>query len=309
MPQSNPFHTSSMLTHRAWRAASLPSVRSLHQSTSLAATPSDKPLTGAAKLFQDAIEEESSGATPAKSSSLTREHLRLTQGPIWDGDESTPDAVLRMLVDAHKPLRSGEGIKHNAADEKIKGWMKGLKLEPRLPGSAADVEIEDPVIEAEAVNPHKTTLPPHLHRPWHATYTGETQQEEAPKIKFGMFIKTKADSDLSLLELRLPPNADAKTRSKVRSLRKAGKMVKRVENAREGALDYKLGLGPGEGGQLIEEMEFEDDDETFSGNRQTRGASVLGAQKGGASGLKAWAGLVEERIQRAKGESGLSCRR
>lgn len=286
-----------MLANRAWRAASFPSrVRSIHQSVPAAATSSDKPLTGSAKLFQDAIEEELHTEAPIKSLGSTRDHLRLTQGPIWDGDESTPDAVLRMLVDAHKPLRSGEGIKHNAADEKIKGWMKGLKLEPRLPGLA--VEEEPPVVEAKAevVNPHKTTIPPHLHRPWHATYTGETQQDEAPKVKFGMFIKSKADSDLSLLELRLPPNADSKTRSKVRNLRKAGKIVKRVENAREGALDYKLGLGPGEGGQVVE-----GDEDTFSGNRQTRGASVLGAQKGGASGLRAWAGLVEDRIQRAKG--------
>ena len=290
-----------MLTNRAWRAASLSTtVRSIHHSAPIAAVPSDKSLTGSAKLFADAIEEESTRAPAAGKSASTREHLRLTQGPIWDGDESTPDAVLRMLVDAYKPLRTGEGIKHNAADEKIKGWMKGLKLEPKVPGAPVD-DSEATLVEAQAetINPHKTTIPPHLHRPWHATYTGETQQDEAPKVKFGMFIKSKADSELSLLELRLPPNADAKTRSKVRSLRKAGKIVKRVENAREGALDYKLGLGPGEGGQVIEVDEG--DEETFSGNRQTRGASVLGAAKGGASGLKAWAGLVEERIQRAKG--------
>ena len=224
--------------------------------------------TGSAKLFQDAIEEEAS--TPATSSS-NRDHLKLTQGPIWSGEEAPPDAVLRMLVDAHKPLRSGQGVRHDAADEKIKGWMKSFSVEPRLPNL-----------------PHRTTIPPHLHRPWHSTYTGDTEVVEEPKIKYGTFMKTQADSLDNLLELKLPPNADAKTRAKIRSLRKTGRLVKRVETAREGALDYRLGAAEGE--------------DTFAGNRQVKGSSVLGAQKGSASGIRAWAGLVEDRIQRAKGE-------
>lgn len=75
-------------------------------------------------------------------------------------------------------------------------------------------------------------------------------------------------------------------------------MVKRVENAREGALDYKMGLGV-DGTHVVEQG----DEEVFGGNRQVKGSSVLGAQKGAASGLRAWAGLVEDRIQRAKGTS------
>lgn len=217
--------------------------------------------TGSAKLFQDAIKEEEVAA------SSSRDHLPLTQGPIWTGDEAAPDTVLRMLVDAHKPLRSGEGVKHNSSDEKIRGWMKSIDLAPR-----------------DLPNPHRTTIPPHLHRPWHSTYTGESDAAETPKIKYGTFIQSRSDSLDNLLELKLPPDADAKTRARMRSLRKTGKMVKRVESAREGALDYRLGV------------------ETFDGNRQVKGTSVLGAQKGGTSGLRAWAGLVEDRIQRAKGK-------
>jgi hypothetical protein len=92
-----------------------------------------------------------------------------------------------------------------------------------------------------------------------------------------------------------------RARSRVREARRAGKMVRRVENAREGAIDYRLGMGPEES-QLVEHGDGEEEGQTFRGNRQIRGSSVLGAQRGGASGLKAWAGLVEDRIQRARGK-------
>lgn len=251
--------------------------------SSTTASPPPLPPTGSARLFQDAIEEE----IPTNATS-SRDHLRNTQGPVWDGDETMPDAVLRMLVDAHKPLRTGDGVKHTSADDKIKGWMKGLKLEPKDSGQQ---------ISIINTNSHRTTIPPHLHRPWHSTYTGESHQDEAPKIRHGMFIQKKVDASAleNLLELQLPANANSKTKSRARELRKAGRMVKRVENARDGALDYRLGLGAAE-------SPVDGDDETFTANRQIRGSSVLGAQKGGTSGIRAWAGLVEDRIQRAKGE-------
>lgn len=248
-------------------------------------------LTGSAKLLADAIEEELAAASPS------RDHLRQSQGPVWTGDESTEDAVLRMLVDAHKPLRTGEGIKHNSADQKIKGWMKGLKLEPRLGTAAASApEIGS---DMETSNLHRTTIPPHLHRPWHSTYTGSSSQAaEIPQVKYGTFIKRRADGDSlqNILELQLPPGADGKTRARVKEARRSGKIVRRFEKAREGALDYRLGLGTGEGEQLIDAEQGEGE-ETFTGNRQVRGSSVLGSKSGGASGLRAWAGLVEDRIQ------------
>jgi len=254
-------------------------------SKSSPSTITEPALTGAAKLFADAIAEESLG-----SSSSSRDHLRLTQGPIWDGDESQPDAVLRMLIDAHKPLRSGEGVKHDAADEKVKGWIKGLKMEPRIP--VRTPQPSEVKVDAEPGAAHRTTIPPHLHRPWHSTYTGETRTKEAPQVKYGMFIRKSADggSLANLMELQLPPNADGKT---VKALRRAGKVVRRFEKAREGAIDYRLGIQVGEGREVVEAEE----DETFHGNRQVKGSSVLGTVRGGASGLKAWAGLVEDRIQ------------
>lgn len=272
-------------------------------------------MSAFAKLFAEAEEEE----REIRRQRGSRDHLRVTQGPIWDGDESRADAVLRMLVDANKPLRTGSGIKHNASDEKIKGWMKNLKMEPRanmLPNAAGSLEhdngesssaaaaatSESAEAEAEAeaqASPHKTTVPPHLHRPWHATYTGDNQiGAEVPNIRYGTFIKKRADaSDLqNLLELQLPPGADGKTRAKVKEARRSGKVVRRLDNARESPLDYRLGVN------ASEVIDAGEDEETFRGNRQIKGKSVLGAQKGGMSGVRAWAGLAEERIQRARGE-------
>lgn len=56
------------------------------------------------KLFADAEQEERTSVTPAQTGihrGTTSEH------PNWTGDESIEDAVLRMLVDKYKPLRTG----------------------------------------------------------------------------------------------------------------------------------------------------------------------------------------------------------
>lgn len=282
------------LAYRRWASSRNEADRAARPTTDRTSTQ----LTGSAKLFAEAEDE----SVEKKDS---RSELLHSQGPIWEGDESTHDAVLRMLVDTHKPLRTGEGVRHDSADKKIKGWVKGLDMQPRLantvaiPAGEEGPTVSAVVAEEEVVNPHRTTIPPHLHRPWHSTYTGARQTNETPQIKYGTFIKRKADGDAltNLLELQLPPGADGKLRAKVKNARRAERATRRYDQAREGALDYRLGLGT-EGGQVVEFEEMDDDnDETFRGNRQVRGSSVLGAQKGNASGMKAWGGLVEDRIQ------------
>lgn len=69
--------------------------------------------TASAKLFEDAVDEERRGAASSSSSQVVS---RITE-KNWDGDESMEDAVLRMLVDKYKPLRSGTVI---SADERLK---------------------------------------------------------------------------------------------------------------------------------------------------------------------------------------------
>ena len=248
-------------------------------------------LTGAARLLLDAIEEEGLGKL-----SSSRDHLVHSQGPIWIGEESQTDAVLRMLLDSHKPLRTGEGVKNSASEDKIRRWIKELDLRPRDAAFVTSSPTMGEALTAEsstaAASPHRTTIPPDQHRPWHSTYTGHTVQVEAPKVKYGTFIRKKADAEslANILELQLPAGADAKTRARVRESRKRHQLIGRVERAKEKALDYQLDV---EGEEA----------ETFDGNRQAKGSSVLGAGRGSASGLRAWAGLVEDRIQRAKGMS------
>lgn len=245
-------------------------------------------LTGSAKLFADAIEEETLEAS-AKAKGA-REHLVHAQGPIWTGDEAQADTVLRMIVDKYKPLRTGEGIKDDAADKRIHNWMKNLDMEARHPSRKNTIEVAS----SGEDNPHRPKLPPHLFRPWHATYTGDNQVMEAPRIKYGHMEQRAKDRDWSnLLELRLPVNADAKTRKAHRDFRRSTKLQGRLGSARESAIDYRLGVADGAMTNVGAE---EEEMEGFSGNRQIRGNSVLGAHKGGASGMKAWAGLVEERI-------------
>jgi len=282
------------LTYRRW--ASSRSTEVTDRETDRSPAQPRQPLTGSAKLLAEALEEEDA----VRSS---RADLKHTQGPIWEGEESTHDAVLRMLMDAHKPLRTGEGVRHDTADKKIKAMIKGMDMEPRLANTETNQEDISAATTEGAPNLHRTTIPPHLHRPWHSTYTGADQSTDTPQVKYGTFIKRKADGDslTNILELHLPPGADGKMRAKVRDARRSNKATRRYDQAREGAIDYRLGLGT-EGGQLVEFEEMDDDDETFTGNRQVRGSSVLGAGKGNASGMKAWGGLVEDRIQRARGQ-------
>ncbi|WVN88470.1 uncharacterized protein L203_103681 [Cryptococcus depauperatus CBS 7841] len=251
-------------------------------------------LTGSSKLFADAVVEDEGCAISGDS----RDHLRLTQGPVWTGEEPTSDAVLRMLVDAHKPLRNQGGIKHNASEEKIKGWMKGFNIEPRVGVAPPQAQENDSIEDI----PHRTKIPPHLHRPWYSTYTGGTQAAEEPRVKYGIFNNRRQDgtSLTNLLELQLSHNADNNVCAQLKAVRKSNKIMGRLDNAREGALDYKLGLPPNTP-HLVSSGEDEvTKEQTFRGNKQMKGSSVLGAQRGGSSGMRAWAGLVEDRIVRAK---------
>jgi len=264
-------------------------------------------LTGAAKLFADAAAEESDALNK-------RKQLIDAQGPIWTGEESTHDAVLRMLVDAHKPHRTGEGIKHDSADKRIQQWMRNLDMSPRDPvvatkGATAD-EPDDAAADA-IVHPHRTKIPPHLHQPWHATYTGHNQASSAtPNVKYGSWdARPKGPHELfSDLELRLKGDMDSATRKKVREKRSSARLQGRMGRARESSIDYRLGISDGDMTDVGSSAEDIDDlDESFRGNRQMRGMSVLGAKAGGASGMRAWAGLVEDRIQVSRAVGGGGC--
>lgn len=199
------------------------------------------------------------------------------QGPIWTGDESTHNAVLRMLVDAHKPHRTGEGIPSDAAEKRIHNWMKNLDMQS---GRPLDLNTDSTPSSSRT-----KVSPPH--------------DTPKPKIKYGNFEQKKSqDVDfVNLLELKLPANTNGSAKSKTRDAVRSVRLQGRLGRAREDAIDYRLGI---EDGAVTNVGVDNEDHAEFSGNRQLRGASVLGGHKGAASGMRAWGGLVEDRIQSAQ---------
>ena len=73
--------------------------------------------SASAKLFEDAKREEQEEEQAIERREQTTNVLLARQpGQNWDGEEPIADAVLRMLVDKYKPLRSGTIL---SADEKL----------------------------------------------------------------------------------------------------------------------------------------------------------------------------------------------
>jgi hypothetical protein len=225
------------------------------------------------------------------SADLNADH-RVNAFRIWTGEESQKDAVLRMLVDspANRPLRSDLV---QSAEEKIKQALKKADLSPRATygtpsTSSADVPLDDQADKSESTGrfsrPLSETIlaerdiPPEAFKPWMARYVARDAPGTSPSVLYGKFLSPKekqtsksTTSHLSLLDkpAGFNPN-DPKHRKAWRDQIQSEKLVGRVEGAREGALDYRVG---GKGG-------------TESHGRVH-----------GLASLRAWDGLVEERIQ------------
>ena len=177
------------------------SLRRIHESS-----------TGSAKLFADAAREEAEEQLNPKrvvdaASATAREHAN------WTGEESTHDAVLRMLVDKYKPLRTGTV---RLADEKL----KDAPPQPSSRNTAAPARSA------------KQPLLPSIegHRPWHTTFKPPSTQTAS--VRTGQFtsmrpriVKSPADQE----------NASRETKRK-------SETVERLVKARESTLDYRLGI-------------------------------------------------------------------
>jgi hypothetical protein len=194
-----------------------------------------------------------------------------------------------MLVDspANRPLRSDLV---QSAEEKIKQALKKADLSPRTiyPSTAPAVPTASQTDQAESSGRFSRPLsdailaerdiPADEFRPWMARYVARDAPGASPSVLYGKFLPPKAKrtssssvSHLSLLDkpAGFNPN-DPKHRKAWKDQMQAQKIVGRVEGAREGALDYRVG---GKGG-------------TESHGRVQ-----------GLASLRAWEGLVEERIQ------------
>ena len=212
---------------------------------------------------------------------------------VWTGEESQKDAVLRMLVDspANRPLRSDLV---QSAEEKIKQALKKVDLSPRvIPTSTESTSTTSGLFGSQPGTPEESArqsrplsdailaerdIPPEEFKPWMARYVARDSPGVSPSVLYGKFLPSSAKrssnqqtSQMSLLDkpAGFNPN-DPKHRKAWKEMKQTEKLVGRVEGAREGALDYRVGGKQG----------------TESHGRVQ-----------GLSSLRAWEGLVEERIQ------------
>jgi DnaJ family protein C protein 28 len=231
-----------------------------------------------AKLFADAAHEEAS--SPPRAHAPPRGAFAGPDEP-WTGDERVQDAVLRMLVDKHKPLR-GDFV---SADERLRRAPPAVAVREAPPvedddlGEAAPLTAHLARARTSVAPGSASSAPPPPsgaladvpllpsidgHRPWHTTYV---PPKHAASIKLGRVLPPSSPA-------LLKPGPDGQVqRRDVQTLRRRMQAV-RLTSAREGTLDYKLGL-----------------------RREAGIPSRGGGGGGGPPSLRAWNSLVEERIE------------
>lgn len=128
------------------------------------------------------------------------------------------DAVLRMLVDKYKPLRTGT---IRTAEEKIKAMAPQLVNMPT---------VEEPAVKSFPLKDQPLLPVIEGHRPWHTTFRAPSHA--TPSVRHGTFTP-RSPSKTGL---------DEKALKKEREERKRFQVASRLTHARESTLDYRLGL-------------------------------------------------------------------
>jgi len=220
-------------------------------------------LSASAKLFADAeVEErEEVEAQKNKSSRLTQleqEHEN------WTGDESIKDAVLRMLVDKYKPLRTGA---IQTADEKLK------KAPPKIGSLYSHNDTSTDIQPAPVVNltpksgswANEPLLPSKEgHEPWHTVY--KPPAHDTSSIKLAQMSPVVSSKPSGVVNLGM----DDRTRRLEREQRKRTMQANKLTQARESTLDYRLGI---------------------QGGQRAGGARFI------PTSMKGWTSMVEDRIE------------
>lgn len=230
-------------------------------------------------MFQDAANEEAGEVEQAARSN--RLNALETKHENWTGEESMQDAVLRMLVDKYKPLRTGA---IRTADEKLK------KAPPSLSGaggalaseSAGEDVGEGPVVQttwgASSRSMADVPLLPSVegHQPWHTTFQVPSHAQSS--IKYGQIPLVPPTKGMPP-----PMELDDKARRRAKDAKKRTEHAGRLRDAKESTLDYKLGIKGGDG--------------------------VQGAVRRRANpmGMKGWASLVEDKIEVRRVAGAFSC--
>ncbi|KAH9973004.1 hypothetical protein BGW80DRAFT_1310992 [Lactifluus volemus] len=244
------------------------------------------------KLFSDAEREEPTtgerrasvgggGALPG--SRVVPEH------PNWTGDERIQDAVLRMLVDKYKPLRTGT---IQTAEDKIRR-LAAPTLSASAPqhSSTSMSETGPPLPPSLSPSPPP---PPHPdepllpavegHKPWLTTFKAPSHAKAS--IHYGQFPARGSDlsssagnsSRRSAASSGFAEDDGDRMRRQQREAKKRSEVAGRLTRAKESTLDYRLGIIKG-----------------VKGGAQTQ-------VNPNPVSMKGWAGLVEERIERARRE-------
>ncbi|KZT06443.1 uncharacterized protein LAESUDRAFT_653321 [Laetiporus sulphureus 93-53] len=224
------------------------------------------------KLFEDAAREEAEERKhppcPSQVSILEG------QNENWTGEESIQDAVLRMLVDKYKPLRSGP---IRTADEKLKQDLPKVSAPDTITGLTSDISAGELAANINASSntaqdaprrylPGEPLLPSiEGHKPWHTTF--KVPSHATSNVRHGHFPSPSPKAAPS-------PVLDEKAKRKERETRRRTEQAGRLSRAKESTLDYRLGI---KGDAAV----------------QRRVNPIT---------LKGWASLVEDRIESARQE-------
>ncbi|KAF9534664.1 hypothetical protein CPB83DRAFT_780344 [Crepidotus variabilis] len=225
-------------------------------------------LSGSAKLFADAAQEESS--VPSTSSKLLS---LIQQESNWTGDEKVEDTILRMLIDKHKPLRTGKVM---SADEKLKQFSPNLspvdemvKASNLVAGNAPVVTPKMPLLPTGGSWATEPLLPAiEGHQPWHTTFRSPSHATSS--IKFATITPNNPSNSS-------PTPVDDQTKRIEKEKKRKEVHAARLTKAKESTLDYRLGI--------ISERKYI-------------------PRRPNPTSMKGWRNLVEDRIERAR-QAGL----
>lgn len=190
-----------------------------------------------------------------------------------------------MLMDSSKPLRQE---KIQTSESKIKDITKTLDFSPVISGTSTGSatgmsEPEAKPANLSAIIEAERTIPASEFKPWHAKYVAKDQVSASPSILYGQFINDADFSNVASLLDQPQILNDPKARKAIKKSMEGQKIRGRLTGAREGALDYRLGVEDGKAGEKY---------------GQHRGSSAAGgSMRGAPSGMRAWNNLVEDRIE------------
>ncbi|WFD27309.1 hypothetical protein MNAN1_002305 [Malassezia nana] len=213
------------------------------------------------QLFRDAEKEES-------VAQQNRNKMPNIDDPIWTGEERLEDAVLRMLMDKYKPLRSG-----TPGTAPVKEKLQKVQKPTELPLSSRQ----------DSPKPSKPFTPEG--QPWNAVFVTPTHaRTDSPKVYRGRYLNLeppKSDMAKKLNSIGLSPSQlPVANRSAMTQVRQS--LSRAVESERlEHAIQVKLNH-TGKGSVTAES------------EQQHRPLIAM------AGAVKGIAGLAEQKIEEAK---------